>query len=157
MEKRHNTTPDLATWPTRKSMVRHGLAMNLPWLAFVNVSFALMLLLRNVLFGDVDTLLGTTQHLALMVDTSMLGIIIISAALLIMAWRHIAGISIVLFICSLLWALCGYLFHHRAASSRMAHLRCAAFSRHDGALFLPSGLLAFVIPLWLSLPFRASP
>jgi hypothetical protein len=61
-------------------MVRHGLAMNLPWLAFVNVSFALMLLLRNVLFGDVDTLLGTTKHLALMVDTSMLGIIIISAA-----------------------------------------------------------------------------
>jgi hypothetical protein len=67
MEKRHNTTPDLATWPTRKSMVRHGLAMNLPWLAFVNVSFALMLLLRNVLFGDVDTLIGTTKHLALMV------------------------------------------------------------------------------------------
>jgi hypothetical protein len=57
MEKRHNTTPELATWPTRKSMVRHGLAMNLPWLAFVNVSFALMLLLRNVLFGDVDTLI----------------------------------------------------------------------------------------------------
>jgi predicted anti-sigma-YlaC factor YlaD len=39
-----------------------------------------------------------------MVDTSMLGIIIISAALLIMAWRHIAGISIVLFIA----ACCGH-------------------------------------------------
>ncbi|KAE9772059.1 GGDEF domain-containing protein, partial [Escherichia coli] len=53
MEKRHNTTPELATWPTRKSMVLHGLEMNLSWLALVNVSFALMLLLRNILFNDI--------------------------------------------------------------------------------------------------------
>lgn len=153
MEKRQNTTPDLATWPTRKSMVRHGLAMNLPWLAFVNVSFALMLLLRNVLFGDVDTLLRTTQHLALMVDTSMLGIIIISAALLIMAWRHIAGISIVLFICSLLWALCGYLLITIVQLPHAWPIFVVLLLAGMTALyFYPSGLLAFVIPLWLSLP-----
>ena len=153
MEKRHNTTPDLATWPTRKSMVRHGLAMNLPWLAFVNVSFALMFLLRNVLFDDVDSLLGTTKHLALMVDTSMLGIIIISVALLIMAWRHIAGISIVLFICSLLWAICGYLL---IAIVQLPHawpiFVVLLLAGMTALYFHPSGLLAFVIPLWLSLP-----
>jgi diguanylate cyclase (GGDEF)-like protein len=153
MEKRQNTTPDLATWPTRKSMVRHGLAMNLPWLAFVNVSFALMLLLRNVLFGDVDTLLRTTQHLALMVDTSMLGIIIISAALLIMAWQHIAGISIVLFICSLLWALCGYMLITIVQVPHAWPIFVVLLLAGMTALyFYPSGLLAFVIPLWLSLP-----
>ncbi len=57
MEKRHSTIPEPATWPTRKSMVAHGLAVNLPWLAFVNASFALMVLLRNSLFGHIDALL----------------------------------------------------------------------------------------------------
>lgn len=38
-------------------MVVHGLAVNLPWLAFVNASFALMVLLRNSLFGHIDALL----------------------------------------------------------------------------------------------------
>ena len=32
-----------------RAMVMPGLAMNLPWLAFVNVSFAVMILLRHVL------------------------------------------------------------------------------------------------------------
>ncbi len=85
MEKRHNATPEPAIWPTRNAMVVHGLAMNLPWLAFVNASFALMILLRNSLFGQIDTLLHVSPPLTQMIDASMLGVVILSVALVIMA------------------------------------------------------------------------
>ncbi|CAD5355210.1 GGDEF domain-containing protein [Enterobacter cancerogenus] len=153
MEKRRNTTPELATWPTHKSMVRHGLAMNLPWLAFVNLSLAVMLLLRNTIVGNMDTLLGASRPLATMVDTAMLGIILLSATLVVMAWRHIAGIGIVLFICSLLWSLCSYWL---IAVAQLPHawpvyviLMLAGMT---ALYFNPSGLLAFLLPLWIALP-----
>ena len=86
-------------------MVHHGLAMNLPWLAFVNVSFALMILLRHILLENSAVLYPGSQHLTRIVDASMLGIIILSAALILMAWRRIAGISVVLFVCSAFWSM----------------------------------------------------
>lgn len=89
MEKRKNLPPERATWPTRQAMVHHGLAMNLPWLA----SFALMILLRHILLENSAVLYPGSQHLTRIVDASMLGIIILSAALILMAWRRIAGIS----------------------------------------------------------------
>ncbi|MEH0885320.1 membrane-associated sensor domain-containing protein [Enterobacter sp. UNJFSC 003] len=153
MEKRHNTTPGLATWPTRKSMVRHGLAMNLPWLAFVNVSFALMLLLRNVLFANIDGQIGATPYLTRIVDTSMLGVIILSAALIVMAWRHIAGIGAVLFICSLLWAMCSYLLISVVQLPHAWPIFVILLLTGMTALYFhPSGLLSFTVPLWLALP-----
>jgi hypothetical protein len=87
-----------------------------------------------------------------MVDASMLGIIILSAALILMAWRRIAGISVVLFICSAIWSVSCYLFITVAASSRLAAVRHFVTRRVDGALFYPEGLLAFVLPLWITLP-----
>jgi hypothetical protein len=63
---------------------------------------------------------------------------------MIMAWRHIAGISIVLFICSLLSGLCGYLFITIVQLPHAwPHLRCAASRRLDGALFLPFRAVGF--------------
>lgn len=91
-------------------MVVHGLAVNLPWLAFVNASFALMVLLRNSLFGHIDALLHISPPLRQMIDASMLGVVILSVALVIMAWRHIRGVSVVLFMCSLLWSISCYWF-----------------------------------------------
>jgi chromate transport protein ChrA len=58
-------------------MVMHGLAMNLPWLAFVNVSFAVMILLRHVLLKASDPLYPHIPQLTTLVDASMLGIIIL--------------------------------------------------------------------------------
>ncbi|STQ12114.1 diguanylate cyclase [Enterobacter cloacae] len=87
-------------------MVHHGLAMNLPWLA----SFALMILLRHILLENSAVLYPGSQHLTRIVDASMLGIIILSAALILMAWRRIAGISVVLFVCSAFWSMCSYWF-----------------------------------------------
>ena len=55
------------------------------WLAFVNVSFALMILLRHILLENSAVLYPGSQHLTRIVDASMLGIIILSAALILMA------------------------------------------------------------------------
>lgn len=156
MEKRHTTAPELATWPTRKSMVLHGLVMNLPWLAFVNVSFALMLLLRNMLFGDIDTLLRVRQQLILVVDASMLGIILLSVALIIMIWRHIPGISVVLFLCSLIWSVCCYWFITELQLPHAWPMFITLLMAGMTALyFYPAGLLCFILPLWLSLPIAS--
>jgi len=153
MEKRHNTTPELATWPSRKSMVLHGLEMNLSWLALVNVSFALMLLLRNTLFNDIDNVLHIGQHLRLMVDTSMLGVIILSATLVLMGWRHMAGISAVLFICSLLWsAACYWLITVVQLPHAWPMFVVLVLAGMTALYFHPAGLLAFVVPLWIALP-----
>ncbi|MFJ3347739.1 membrane-associated sensor domain-containing protein [Enterobacter bugandensis] len=153
MEKRHNTTPELATWPTRKSMVSHGLAMNLPWLAFVNASFALMILLRNTLFNDIDTQLQVARHLVMMVDATMLGVVILSAALVVMAWRHMGGISVVLFICSLLWAMCCYWFIHDVQLPHPWPIFVTLQMAGMAALYFhPAGFLSFLIPLWVVMP-----
>ena len=86
MEKRKKPTLERATWPTRHAMVMHGLAMNLPWLAFVNISFAVMILLRHILLENSDMLYPGSRQLTRIVDASMLGIIILSVTLVIMAW-----------------------------------------------------------------------
>jgi hypothetical protein len=139
MEKRKNSPPERATWPTRQAMVLHGLAMNLPWLAFVNVSFALMILLRNVLFQDSDTLYPIPL-LTRIVDASMFGIIMLSAALIIMAWQRIAGISVVLFVCSAIWSITCYWFI-TDNFPRLAAVCHPATGRPDGAVFLPGRII----------------
>ncbi|MCE9991076.1 GGDEF domain-containing protein [Enterobacter asburiae] len=156
MEKRHNTTPELATWPSRRSMVLHGLETNLSWLAFVNASFALMVLLRNFLLADIDTLLNVGKHLGLLIDASMLGVVILSAALAIMAWRHIRGVSVVLFICSLLWSMCCYWFIHDIHLPHPWPIFVTLLMAGMAALYFhPAGLLAFILPLWITMPIAS--
>ncbi|MCY2509827.1 membrane-associated sensor domain-containing protein [Klebsiella pneumoniae] len=36
-----------ALWATRDNVQRHALSMSMPWLAFVNIAFALMIFFRN--------------------------------------------------------------------------------------------------------------
>ncbi|ENZ7888639.1 membrane-associated sensor domain-containing protein, partial [Klebsiella pneumoniae] len=39
-----------ALWATRDNVQRHALSMSMPWLAFVNIAFALMIFFRNFIF-----------------------------------------------------------------------------------------------------------
>lgn len=134
-------------------MVMHGLAMNLPWLAFVNISFAVMILLRHVLLNTSDPLYPHSPQLTRMVDASMLGIIILSAALILMAWRRIAGISVVLFICSAIWSVSCFWFITQLLLPHVWPLCVILLLAGLTALyFYPEGLLAFVLPLWITLP-----
>ncbi|QLR43078.1 GGDEF domain-containing protein [Enterobacter sp. RHBSTW-00994] len=156
MEKRYPSTPEPATWLTRRAMVAHGLAMNLPWLAFVNVSFALMVLLRNHLFHNIDNAFQTGPHPTLMIDASMLGIIILSITIMIMAWRQIAGISLVLFICSSIWSISCYWFITDWQLPHAWPLCVILLLTGMTALYFDSaGLLSFVSPLWFTLPIAS--
>lgn len=146
MEKRKKPTLERATWPTRHAMVMHGLA-------FVNVSFAVMILLRHVLLKASDPLYPHIPQLTTLVDASMLGIIILSAALILMAWRRIAGISVVLFICSAIWSVSCFLFITYLLLPHVWPLCVILLLAGLTALyFYPEGLLAFVLPLWITLP-----
>lgn len=156
MEKRKKPTPERATWPTRQAMVMHGLALNLPWLAFVNISFAVMILLRHVLLKTNDALYPHSPQLAKMVDASMLGIIILSGALILMAWRRIAGLSVVLFICSLFWSISCFWFITQLLLPHVWPLCVILLLSGLTALyFYPQGLVAFVLPLWVALPIAS--
>ncbi|MEX1761002.1 membrane-associated sensor domain-containing protein, partial [Escherichia coli] len=156
MEKRKKPTLERATWPTRQAMVMHGLAMNLPWLAFVNISFAVMILLRHVLLKASDPLYPHSPQLTRIVDASMLGIIILSAALILMAWRRIAGISVVLFICSAIWSVSCFWFITQLLLPHVWPLCVILLLASLTALyFYPEGLLAFVLPLWITLPIAS--
>ncbi|BBV71019.1 GGDEF domain-containing protein [Enterobacter kobei] len=123
------------------------------WLAFVNVSFAVMILLRHVLLKASDPLYPHIPQLTTLVDASMLGIIILSAALILMAWRRIAGISVVLFICSAIWSVSCFLFITYLLLPHVWPLCVILLLAGLTALyFYPEGLLAFVLPLWITLP-----
>lgn len=153
MEKRKKTTFERATWPTRHAMVMHGLAKNLPWLAFVNISFAVMILLRHVLLKASDPLYPHSPYLTKIIDASMLGIIILSAALILMTWRRIAGISVVLFSCSAIWSVACFWFITQLLLPHVWPLCVILLLAGLTALyFYPKGLLAFVLPLWIALP-----
>jgi hypothetical protein len=117
--------------------------MNLPWLAFVNISFAVMILLRHVLLNTSDPLYPHSPQLTKIVDASMLGIIILSAALILMAWRRIAGISVVLFICSAIWSVsCFWFITHLLLLHVWPLCVILLLAGLTALYFYPEGLLA---------------
>lgn len=87
-------------------MVARGLAINLPWLAFVNISFALMILLRDILFHDLPETSRVSTRLMETVDVAMGGIILLAVATVILSWRTTRGVSVMLLLLSLVWSLC---------------------------------------------------
>ncbi len=110
-----------------------------------------MILLRHILLENSAVLYRFTT-LARIVDASMLGIIL-SAALILMARRRIAGISVVLFVCSAFWSMCSYWF---ITALHLPHVwpLCVILllSGLTALYFYPEGLLSFVLLLWLTLP-----
>ncbi|MNB59902.1 Phytochrome-like protein cph2 [compost metagenome] len=156
MEKRHPLSSELTSWPTRQAMVSRGLTINMPWLAFVHVSFALMILLRNTLVHNFDPAHVSGQQISSLVDAAMLGVIALSAALIVMSWRHITGISLVLFTSGLLWALCCYWF---IVDWQLPHAwplcTILLLTAVTALYFYPVGLLSSVLPLWFTLPIAS--
>jgi len=153
MEKRHHSLPDLTSWPNREAMVARGLAMNLPWLAFVNVSFALMILLRNSLFNNIDALYQMTPRASLLINSAMLSIILLAAVMVLMALRHIRGISVLLLVLSTIWSVCCFWFIVYWQLPHAWPLYVILILTAIAALYYHlSGLLSYVLPLWLALP-----
>ncbi|WP_317179072.1 GGDEF domain-containing protein [Lelliottia amnigena] len=153
MEKRHHPQPELTSWPTREAMVARGLAMNMPWLAFVNISFALVIWLRNSLFDNIDAFYQVSPHASLLINIAMLGIISLSAMLIVMALRHYQGIGATLLVISAIWSVCCVWFIVYWQLPHAWPLYVILILTAIAALYYHlSGLLCYVLPLWLALP-----
>ena len=156
MERRHNLPPNLPSWPTREAMVARGLAINLPWLAFVNISFALMILLRDILFHDLPETSRVSTRLMDTVDVAMGVIILLAVATVILSWRTTRGVSVILLLLSLVWSLCCYWFVTLLHLPHVWPLAIILLLTAMAALyFYPTGLTAFIAPLWITLPIAS--
>ena len=111
-----------------------------------------MILLRHILLENSAVLYPGSQHLTRIVDASMLGIIILSAALILMARRRIAGISVVLFVCSAFWSMCSYWFITALHLPHVWPLCVILLLSGLTALYFTRRDYSFVLPLWLTLP-----
>ncbi|HGE6418887.1 TPA: membrane-associated sensor domain-containing protein, partial [Klebsiella variicola] len=74
-----------ALWATKDNVQRHALSMSMPWLAFVNIAFALMIFFRNFIFTYFDKKLLTHRVVIPYIEVALIAVIIISAILVIIA------------------------------------------------------------------------
>ncbi|MGE2103988.1 membrane-associated sensor domain-containing protein [Citrobacter koseri] len=97
-------------WTTREDMVRRGMALSLPWFAFVNISFALMIFFRDALFHDTHARYLAEMRIVRTIDDAVIGIMLVCALLLITSRRQSWLTQGLLIILSLFWSWCSYYF-----------------------------------------------
>ena len=65
-----------ALWATRDNVQRHALSMSMPWLAFVNIAFALMIFFRNFIFTYFDKRLLTHRAVIPYIEAALIAVIL---------------------------------------------------------------------------------
>ncbi|MEB6377903.1 GGDEF domain-containing protein [Leclercia adecarboxylata] len=134
-------------------MVTHGLTISIPWLALVNIGFALMVLLRNGLFDNIDALYQVNAFSARTIDLLMLAVIILFSFSLLLVWQKKQGLSLLMLLSGLIWSGCAVWF--------IAHLKlpfawplCTTLllTALAGLYFYPVGLISYALPLWAAMP-----
>ena len=138
---------------TRRDLVARGLAISLPWFTLVNVSFALMVLLRNPLFHQIDLQYHLGARFSLLIDGAMIGIIVLFALALTLAWRRANALCVPLLLAGLTWAGCGFVFIVEL-QLHFAWPLCSILllSAMAALYFHPQGLLSFALPVWAMMP-----
>lgn len=146
-----------ALWATRDDVQRHALSMSLPWLAFVNIAFALMIFSRNFIFTYFDKKLLTHQAVIPCIEIALIAVIIISAILVIIAitprlaqGRYTLNIiTALLLVLSLCWSLSNYCFIFFWALPFAWPLLVILLTTGLTALYHHwPGIIAFMLPLW---------
>ncbi|MEV8951943.1 sensor domain-containing diguanylate cyclase [Klebsiella quasipneumoniae] len=146
-----------ALWATRDDVQRHALSMSLPWLAFVNIAFALMIFSRNFIFTYFDKKLLTHQAVIPYIEIALIAVIIISAILVIIAitprlaqGRYTLNIiTALLLVLSLCWSLSNYCFIFFWALPFAWPLLVILLTTGLTALYHHwPGIIAFMLPLW---------
>ncbi|HCA7565994.1 sensor domain-containing diguanylate cyclase [Klebsiella quasipneumoniae] len=146
-----------ALWATRDDVQRHALSMSLPWLAFVNIAFALMIFSRNFIFTYFDKKLLTHQVIIPYIEIALIAVIIISAILVIIAvtprlaqGRYTLNIiTALLLVLSLCWSLSNYCFIFFWALPFAWPLLVILLTTGLTALYHHwPGIIAFMLPLW---------
>ncbi|MGE5876272.1 GGDEF domain-containing protein [Klebsiella quasipneumoniae] len=148
-----------ALWATRDDVQRHALSMSLPWLAFVNIAFALMIFSRNFIFTYFDKKLLTHQAVIPYIEIALIAVIIISAILVIIAvtprlaqGRYTLNIiTALLLVLSLCWSLSNYCFIFFWALPFAWPLLVILLTTGLTALYHHwPGIIAFMLPLWVT-------
>ena len=146
-----------ALWATRDNVQRHALSMSLPWLAFVNIAFALMIFSRNFIFTYFDKKLLTHQAVIPYIEAALIAVIIISAILVIIALTPrlaqgrytlniITGLLLALSLC---WSLSNYCFIFFWTLPFAWPLLVILMTTGLTALYHHwPGITAFMLPLW---------
>lgn len=146
-----------ALWATRDDVQRHALSMSLPWLAFVNIAFALMIFSRNFIFTYFDKKLLSHQVIIPYIEIALIAVIIISAILVIIAvtprlaqGRYTLNIiTALLLVLSLCWSLSNYCFIFFWALPFAWPLLVILLTTGLTALYHHwPGIIAFMLPLW---------
>ncbi|HBT3307578.1 TPA: GGDEF domain-containing protein [Klebsiella pneumoniae] len=148
-----------ALWATRDNVQRHALSMSMPWLAFVNIAFALMIFFRNSIFTYFDKRLLTHRAVIPYIEAALIAVIIISAILVIIALTPrlaqgrytlniITGLLLALSLC---WSLSNYCFIFFWTLPFAWPLLVILMTTGLTALYHHwPGITAFMLPLWVT-------
>ncbi|EMX3578441.1 GGDEF domain-containing protein [Klebsiella pneumoniae] len=148
-----------ALWATRDNVQRHALSMSMPWLAFVNIAFALMIFFRNFIFTYFDKRLLTHRAVIPYIEAALIAVIIISAILVIIALTPrlaqgrytlniITGLLLALSLC---WSLSNYCFIFFWTLPFAWPLLVILMTTGLTALYHHwPGITAFMLPLWVT-------
>ncbi|HBW7586948.1 TPA: GGDEF domain-containing protein [Klebsiella pneumoniae] len=148
-----------ALWATRDNVQRHALSMSMPWLAFVNIAFALMIFFHNFIFTYFDKRLLTHRAVIPYIEAALIAVIIISAILVIIALTPrlaqgrytlniITGLLLALSLC---WSLSNYCFIFFWTLPFAWPLLVILMTTGLTALYHHwPGITAFMLPLWVT-------
>ncbi|MFP8507932.1 GGDEF domain-containing protein [Klebsiella sp. 2HUAk32cef] len=148
-----------ALWATRDNVQRHALSMSMPWLAFVNIAFALMIFFLNFIFTYFDKRLLTHRAVIPYIEAALIAVIIISAILAIIALTPrlaqgrytlniITGLLLALSLC---WSLSNYCFIFFWTLPFAWPLLVILMTTGLTALYHHwPGITAFMLPLWVT-------
>nr|WP_310617327.1 membrane-associated sensor domain-containing protein [Pantoea cypripedii] len=155
---------EMPRWNERGDMVRQALSQSLPWFAFVNISFALLIALRNRLFIDFDDHVLSHNALIPFVERGIYLVIAASLLLILVGWLSakqpsisLQGLGLTLVaVLSLIWAFscyCFVVFWHLPIAYPLGTI--LLLTAMAALYFYPQALLTYVLPLWLSLPLAS--
>lgn len=154
-QERRKSAVDLKAWQSRSDMVSHAMNISMHWFIFVNISFALMIYWRNVLFDDFDGSLHVTPGFTTLIDGIMIGITICCLLLVVMIRKlpvSFMPLSLALLgLVSLMWSFSCYHFIVWWSLPFAWPLSVILMLTALSALYYhPPSLLAFLIPLWIT-------
>ena len=148
-----------ALWATKDNVQRHALSMSMPWLAFVNIAFALMIFFRNFIVTYFDKKLLTHRAVIPYIEVALIAVIIISAILVIIAvtprlaqgrytLNIITGLLLPLSLC---WSLSNYCFIFFWTLPFAWPLLVILLTTGLTALYHHwPGIIAFMLPMWVT-------
>ncbi|WP_202023711.1 sensor domain-containing diguanylate cyclase [Klebsiella quasipneumoniae] len=158
--KRANAQDERSTlWATRDNVQKHALSMSMPWLAFVNIAFALIIFFRNFIFSYFDQKLLTHPAIIPYIEAALIAIVILSAMLAVIAitprlaqgrysLNIITGLLLALSLC---WSLSNYGFISYWALPFAWPLLVILMTTGLTALYHHwPGIIAFMLPLWVT-------